>query len=36
MFVEEGFLAGTLPFHCGHSYAQEEYAVKRETDNTGS
>jgi len=28
--VEEGSLSRTLAFDCGHGYAQEEYAVKRE------
>jgi len=28
--VEEGILLRTLAFSCGHGYAQEEYAIKRE------
>jgi len=28
--VEDGSLLRTLAFDCGHSGAQEEYAVKRE------
>jgi len=30
--VEQGSLSRTLEFDCGHGYAQEEYAMKRERD----
>ena len=29
--VEEGSLSKTLAFDCGHGYAQEQYAMKRES-----
>jgi len=30
--MEEGSLSKTLAFDCGHGYAQEEYAMKRQTE----